>query len=1816
MITRTLPALLATASALTPVSALAGALPQGGAVAGGQVAIDTPDANHMTITQSSDRAIVNWQSFSVGEGSTVKVVQPDVSSALLNRVTGDATSVIAGHLQANGQVFLVNPNGIMITGTGSVNAAGFTASTLDIADEDFMAGGNRLTVSAPRDGQALRFARGGFAGLLGGAAGDGLVLASLVEDSEGRAALDLGGDGFLQVGVPQGGISVAGTIDARTIALTTGTATDLARGVVQVSGALNASSVSQEGGTIRLTGAEVQLTGAQIDASGVTGGGSIAIGGGYQGTGDLAHARSLSVDGATVIRADALAQGDGGEVVLWSDRKTDFAGTITARGGAAGGDGGSAEVSGKVLLAYTGSSDLRAPKGKTGDLLLDPYNVTISNDPDSNQSGFTASGDDSVINVTTLQNALAMADVTVSTGSGGSQEGNITVADALTWSDNVLTLDAVTDIDVNAAMTMTNGGLTLSSQAITVTAPITVKGAGHVNANVTSTSHITFVRGGYSFKGSFTYLAEDGSALTGPSPGSYTTNGKSYTIITSLGAEGSTTGADLQGMNGDLGNYYLLAADIDASATASWNGGAGFLPIGNSTNKFTGAFQGAGHTISGLTIYRPAADNIGFFGNIEFVGEYYSASNFNLHNISITGRDNVGGAFGNSDIAGSDNVGVSGHVSGRDKVGGLAGRSDGYVNSTVSIANVSGNNRVGGIVGDSGSNPFYNIYHNYFAGSVSGNDYVGGVLGGSDGPAKLQNNFSAGSVSGNDYVGGILGKKDGGSSYVSINSNIFTGSVSGNSNVGVLFGDSAIAGSINANYWDTDTTGFLTGVGGTGLTTAQLQSGTLPAGLAGSPFFWRGVSGLYPYNRLMFPDGVHAVSGTLKDNLGNLVSGKAVYAGSRAGLLIPGLTGANGYYYALGDPDISSSGGDLFAFANIDASRSAAATFGYAGETNRTLNLVEGAFLHYTDQTLLSRVPTRSFLLTYFAGNAAAVNAIENTGPERFFASSEFDIDEAVDVDHPMRFSATNLYVSDAVTVRDGQNLGLVAGGSIAITAPITVLGAGDVAMAYDSTSLDNLSFGLTANGFRGSLTYLDASGNPLTGASPGSFSLNDNVHTIITSLGAEGSTTGTDLQGMQGNLAGSYLLGADIDASATAGWNSNAGFAPVGTDSNPFTGTFLGGGHRISELAIERPSLNGVGLFGYVSGGLVSNVGVVGGSVSGSGQVGSLIGFLTDADGLPVVSQSYATGTVNGVGGVGGLIGRVDDNGTVSKSFATGTVSGDSSAGGLAGSIGQDSLVMDSFATGRVKVIGSSAGGLIGSVSLGTVSNAFATGAVSSNTRAGGLIGGFGGGTVNDSYATGAVSSLSDVGGLIGLLGAGTSVNNSYWDSETTGQTTSAGGSTALTTAQFQSGSLPSGFDGSTWATGSGLYPYLSFFFPDGVQAVSGTVTNADGTTAALASVGLSLNGVNPSLYGSVQAGANGYFYAPVSPESYADGTAKLAATLTADGASTIGGLAYGDGLSLDSDGNFAVGTLKLGRAHHNTALGSTSALLTEVDNTFGASVVSAANTALAAMPFVIAARQDFAIDSVLSRTGSVAVATTGNLSIANGASLSSSASGDAILLAAGGSFTNNGDASALSSATGGRWLVYQGTGLGGTRGGLVGTSYYGTALDLSTLAFAATPPSGNRFVYAEQPTLTISVGGSSAYDGSVKSATLASSGLINGDTLQLGGTATGITTSSANAGDYSLTPAGLTSALNYKITYAQGTYKITPRATVVTYTADALSRIYGDTPGTMTGTASASNLASGDTLASITSGSASWTTSAGSTSDIGSYAIEGTGL
>jgi len=217
------------------------------------------------------------------------------------------------------------------------------------------------------------------------------------------------------------------------------------------------SASSQIGGEVNVLGDNVALIDATINASGANVGGTVRIGGEYQGNGTIPNALQTFVSHNSVINADALNQGNGGNVILWSDEITRFLGSISARGGLNGGDGGFVEVSGKQGLDFQGVVDLLAPAGNVGTLLLDPTNITISTAADTGSMTFAGGifsdtmTTPSILNTTTLENQLTLGNVTVSTVSGLPDAGTITVDNPITWSSNSsLTLFADNDINVNA----------------------------------------------------------------------------------------------------------------------------------------------------------------------------------------------------------------------------------------------------------------------------------------------------------------------------------------------------------------------------------------------------------------------------------------------------------------------------------------------------------------------------------------------------------------------------------------------------------------------------------------------------------------------------------------------------------------------------------------------------------------------------------------------------------------------------------------------------------------------------------------------------------------------------------------------------------------------------------------------------------------------------------------------------------------------------------------------------------------------------------------------------------------------------------------------------------------------------------------------------------------------------------------------------------------------------------------------------------------------------------------------------------------------
>jgi hypothetical protein len=335
-----------------------------------------------------------------------------------------------------------------------------------------------------------------------------------------------------------------------------------------------------------------------------------------------------------------------------------------------------------------------------------------------------------------------------------------------------------------------------------------------------------------------------------------------------------------------------------------------------------------------------------------------------------------------------------------------------------------------------------------------------------------------------------------------------------------------------------------------------------------------------------------------------------------------------------------------------------------------------------------------------------------------------------------------------------------------------------------------------------------------------------------------------------------------NIDATATSGWNPNVsggfyGFSPIGNATTQFTGNYDGQNHTISNLYINRPATDYIGLFGwlYTSGG-ISNLGLTNIDVKGQAGVGGLVGYIQSATisnvyttGTVVgnylytsamfggligyngstctITNSYSTANVTGINyGGGGLVGW--NFGTIISCYATGSVGGEGSCrGGLVGENGGN--ISNSFAKGNVNgnvsdVNGEYFGGLVGRSRNTNITDCYATGSVTGHDMVGGLVGYVlatgGSSTITNSYSFGSVSGSTNVGGLIGYNSNGT-ITDSYWDTQTSGTATSSGG-TGKTTAQMKTLAT---FSSWNFTAGTGIWQikvpasgYISYPYLQGI--------------------------------------------------------------------------------------------------------------------------------------------------------------------------------------------------------------------------------------------------------------------------------------------------------------------------------------------------------------------------------------------------------------
>ncbi|MDO8262573.1 MAG: GLUG motif-containing protein [Gallionella sp.] len=935
-----------------------------------------------------------------------------------------------------------------------------------------------------------------------------------------------------------------------------------------------------------------------------------------------------------------------------------------------------------------------------------------------------------------------------------------------------------------------------------------------------------------------------------------------------------------------LAATYTLKNDIDLAPALAAGGmwsSSGFVPIGNATTNFTGTFDGLGHTISNLTINRPATIDIGLFG---VTGAGSAISNVGLDLASVTGYDRVGALVGNAN-GGITNSYASGNVTGRYWVGGLVGIVNATITDVYSTGTVSGQSSVGGLAGSSG---FSTISSSYSASNVNATGVaqsVGGFVGDATW-STISNSYSTGSVVGSSSVGGFAGGMQSGGNG-SISNSYSIGAVTGTTNVGGFAGINAGSGAITNSFWDIATSGQATSAGGTGFTLTS--AAMIQANYTGWDFtntWWMSNANTRPFLRseystnitnahqlqLMAMDATTlGASYTLGANIDAAETALGIGMWSSAGFLpigdpfAPpyGFSGKlDGQGHTISNLSINSAGGDAGLFGVVGVS----GIVGNVGLINSSVVAAGssvGGLVGNNAGTITNSYVSNGFVNVTGAyssvgglvgGNSGTVsNSYVSAGSVHGEYSAVGGLVGAntgagmIDKSYVSNVSVVNAATwSASVGGLVGNNAGTISnsyvnGGTVASLSSGAVGGlagynSGSISTSYASSgSLTSVGVsvggpvgglvgsnnGSVSNSFwdsdtTGAAIPVGANSGSVTGvaavrsstATVNAYSAsaysgfdfgttwwmsNTNTRPFLQSEYSTTITNSHQLQLMAMGLGASYTLGANIDMAETGtgvGMWGSSGFLPIGDPFAPpygFSGKLDGQGHTISDLTINRSATNYVGLFGYLdTGALVSNVGLVGGSVTGSSHVGSLAGYSGGG-----ISNSYASSVIvsGGSTAVGGLVGKNDWGGSISNSYVdNGSVtSAWRWVGGLAGinfgAISNNSHVNNSTVTGGVS--GDSVGGLVGwndgNISNSYVSNGNVTGATSvgglagwntgiiSNSyvnngnvngtwNVGGLVGN-NSDTISDSYASGSVTGNNNVGGLAGVSNG--SISNSY---------------------------------------------------------------------------------------------------------------------------------------------------------------------------------------------------------------------------------------------------------------------------------------------------------------------------------------------------------------------------------------------------------------------------------------------------------------------
>ncbi|MBP9722487.1 MAG: filamentous hemagglutinin N-terminal domain-containing protein [Gammaproteobacteria bacterium] len=655
---------------LTGISMESKALPQGGVVTDGSATIVTNPStpNYMQINQSSNSAVLNWQSFNINSNEHTHFQQPNSSSVAINRINAaNGPSNIFGKLTANGNIFLLNPAGVLFGIGSEVNVGGILASTSDLNIDKYRKyGAIELMPNTSYNGQILNQGNinvrdAGFAAFVApNVENKGTINARLghVQLSSGEYfTVDLYGDNLINFKIPEADLNPAfknysvnqnGALyaDGGSITLSAADAGNIVSSVVNFDGIARADTISNQagrislnnakglvsigsnsnisaqgldpntsGGLVKVSGQDITLAqNSLINVSGTSKGGDVNIGGNYQGKlvdpNDY-NAKTVTMEKDATILADATSGNNsenskGGNIVLWSDDTTNVNGKLSAKDSNTGtdkGKGGSIETSGKINLNI--GPDTNVTAGNKGTWLLDPTNITIDDSMASTFNSTLTSG----------------TDVNVTTSSADKDAGDITFNNLntpITWS-TAANFAAIADNGILFNGT-NNAAPNLSST-----------GAGNIYLRTNADGIYDGNNSLFSFNGTSMgkapYVTSTATGLIeyylDPLTMGFPSNfrkgafsaGKNNLIeyqyiygdsnnLANNDGRGITT---VSSITSDLGIGYALNEDINLASSNF----AGF----GSSNRFTANFDGLNHTISGLTNSTGLEGNFGLFVN-------------------------------------------------------------------------------------------------------------------------------------------------------------------------------------------------------------------------------------------------------------------------------------------------------------------------------------------------------------------------------------------------------------------------------------------------------------------------------------------------------------------------------------------------------------------------------------------------------------------------------------------------------------------------------------------------------------------------------------------------------------------------------------------------------------------------------------------------------------------------------------------------------------------------------------------------------------------------------------------------------------------------------------------------------------------------------------------------------------------------------------------------------------------------------------------------------------------------------------------------